>query len=286
MTEPALAHKTDKGRFYTHPANSREVPSITNVKGVKGVDALKYWAANECAQYTADNAAKLVNLSPDDIYALVKKAPFSRTGKKAMTSLVGDIVHDWIDQAAKGTSIDDINLNLNTWVDRFGEEKEVPVQARWTWNQFAGNGDSFLNVMKPEWVLSEFTVWSDKYEYAGTMDWAAKVGGKRLMTLGDNKTGAKVYADMALQLAAGTYADYVLMPDANEACGYRRIDVPQFDMHAILHLRPRGWSLVPIYKIPEAFEAFIGLRKTFEWMTTYEDDTVGFASKYAVKAGK
>lgn len=281
MTEPVLSKKTDNGRFYTHPAKGNDVPSITNVKDIMGVAALKYWASNECARYTADNVSKLVNLEWDDIFQLVKKAPFSRSGKKAESSRVGDMVHDWIDQVVKGTPYGDVDISV--WVDRFGEEWKPPPTARQMWLQFGGKGDSFLNIMRPEYIMSEFTVWSEKHNYAGTMDWAARCGGKRLLTLGDNKTGKSVYADMALQLAAGQYADYVLMPDANQECGYRKIDIPQFDMYAILHIRPRGWSLVPIYKVREAFDAFLGLRAAFQWKVDNENDTVGVAPKYQVR---
>jgi hypothetical protein len=138
--------------------------------------------------------------------------------------------------------------------------------------------------MQPEFVMSEFTVWSDTHDYAGTMDWAARVGGKRLLTLGDNKTGKAVYPDMALQLAAGAYADYILLPDASSPSGYKQVEVPTYDAFGILHLRPRSWSLVPMQKIPEAFKAFVGLRAAFEWKVTCEDATVGNAPKYLVTA--
>lgn len=283
MTAPKLAHDTDNGRYYTHPANASEVPSITNVKDMKNVEALKYWAAGECANYAADNIDALRNLDRDDIYQLVRKAPFSRKSKKVTAAIIGDIVHDWIDRVAKGEAVADIDVK--TYIDKAGNEQQVPVQAKWTWYQFAGKGDSFLNIMKPDWQLTEFTVWSDRYGYAGTMDWAAKIGGKKWLTLGDNKTGKSVYPDMALQLAAGQFADYILLPDANTESGYRQVEIPQFERYAILHLRPRGWSLVPLYKIPEAFEAFLGLRQVFEWKVQCQDTTVGNAPKYEVRVG-
>lgn len=281
MTDPALAHSTDNGRYYTRPSTGREVPSITNIKDVMGIDALKFWAANECADYAADNIKNLVNLARDDIFALVKKAPFSKRGKKATSSLIGDIVHHWIDQVAKGTPVKDIDTSF--YVDKWTEErKKPPVQAIWTWNAFK----KFLDVYKPEWVLSEFTVWSETHGYAGTMDWAAKIGRKRILTLGDNKTGGRVYPDMALQLAAGQYADFILTPDPDSSNGWRESDIPKFDGYAILHLRPRGMELVPMYNIEKAFKAFIGLRAAFEWKVECKDNTVGTAPKYEVRVTK
>ena len=49
------------------------------------------------------------------------------------------------------------------------------------WRQFGG----FLDKYKPQWVDSEFTVWSETHGYAGTADWAALLG--KNLVLGDQK---------------------------------------------------------------------------------------------------
>lgn len=280
MTAPALSHKTDQGRFYSHPSHHKDVPSITNIKDMKSIPGLKYFGANEAARYAADNMKTLSALSVEDAYQLIKQSPWTQKGKQATTGKIGDIVHQWIDEVIKGTAIKDIDTS--TYIDWDGEPQDAPIQAKWTWNQYAGKGDSFLNIMKPEFMLSEFTVWSDTHNYAGTMDWAARVGGKRLLTLGDNKTGKKVYPDMALQLAAGAFADYMLLP--NNDGGYDQVEIPKYDAYAILHLRPRSWSLVPMQKVDEAFQAFIGLRAAFQWKVDCEESTVGNAPQYRVTA--
>ncbi len=280
MTDPLLAHKTENGRYYSHPYKISEVPSITNVKDTLAIPALKYYFTGECATYVSENVAKLATLDADEIYRLVKDSPYRKDSKKASSSLTGDIVHDWIDQVIKGRAVSDVDTSF--YIDRKDDDKskKPPVQALWTWNAFK----KFLDTYKPEWEMGEFTVWSETHGYAGTMDWSARVGSKKIFTLGDNKTGNHVYPDMALQLAAGQFADYILLPDTGTASGWKQVEIPRYDDYRILHLRPRSFQLVPMYHIEEAFQAFLGLKAAFDWKVALQDETVGTAYKYPVRA--
>lgn len=274
MTAPILAQQTDHGRYYFHPSRASSVPSITNIKGVKNIPALKYWGPKECATYAADNIAKLATLDRDEIFQLVKGAPFARSSAREAASKTGDIVHDWIDRTIKGETITD----FTTWTDSNGYGTQVPLQARQMWRQFTGAGDQpgFLGTYRPRWVASEFSVWSDKHGYAGTADWAAYINGS--LVLGDNKTGNNAYPDVAIQLAALANADFIIEPDGTEK------PLPAFDRFAVLHLRPRGFRLHPVEHIGEAFKAFLGLKAVFDWMINYEDSTLAYAPKIEVRA--
>jgi hypothetical protein len=42
----------------------------------------------------------------------------------------------------------------------------------------------------------------------------------------------------------------------------------------VLHLRPRGARLHPVDKLPEAFEAFLALKKVFEWNAYIAPQTI------------
>jgi hypothetical protein len=48
----------------------------------------------------------------------------------------------------------------------------------------------------------------------------------------------------------------------------------------VLHLRPRGYRLHPVEKIPEAFECFLALKKVFDWELQHAPGTIAFAPKY------
>jgi len=270
MTDPALSIKTDKGRYYVHPGKQSQVPSITNIKDMKNIPALKYWAARECADYAADNVAKLAALGREEIFTLVKGAPFQRTGKKNQSSLVGDIVHHWVDLTIKGEPVD-----TTMYTKKDGTVIQPPLQAKQMWRQFSGPG-GFLDRYRPKWIDSEFTVWSDKFGYAGTADWSAHIG--NALVLGDTKTGNNVYPDTGMQLAALANADYILEVDGTEK------PIPHFDRYAILHIRPLHSKLIPVEHTDEWFKAFLGLKACFDAVVNYEDETLVYAPKLEVRA--
>jgi hypothetical protein len=222
---------------------------------MKNIPGLKHWAARQAAEYTADNLAKLATLDRDEVVQLVRQAPF--VSKPDGASAVGDIVHEWVDAYIKG------------------EHRGMADQPR------AAQGMvraflKFAETYNPEWFRSEFTVWSESYQYAGTADWAAKIHG--WLVLGDTKTGKSVYSDTVLQLAALANADFILEDDGTE------VELPRFDRFAVLHLRPTYYELLPFIHIPEAFEAFKALRRVFEFQMAHSGNCMMWAPKVEVRA--
>ena len=273
MTDPVLSFKTDNGRYYKHPNNYKAVPSITNIKGVKGIDALKYFYMKACANYAADNITKLATLDRDEIFSLVRQSPFAPKPLEENPSAIGDIIHAYIDQDIKhalGQVAEAVNPLV--YVDKEGNELESPRIVRNMWRQYGGFKDRY----KPEWIDSEFTVWSDKYGYAGTADWGAKISGA--LVLGDNKSGKGVYPDTAMQLAALKNADYII-----DGTGEQR-ELPRYERCGILHIRPMFSRLVPVDHIDEWFKAFLGLKACFDTIVNFEDKTLVQAPKTEVRA--
>jgi hypothetical protein len=261
MTAPALSEPTPFGRYYGNPNRPYKVPSITNIKDAKGINALKYWAAREAAEYAADNMDKLAPLARDEIVSLIKGAPFARSSARAESSRIGDVVHAWVDRWIKGEgppAPDELAA-------------EAPA-ARNMWRQFM----AVITKYDPQFTMSEFTVWSDTYGYAGTADWAANVGGA--LVLGDTKTGKGVYEDTAMQLAALAKADIIIDTEGNET------PVPQFERFAILHLRPTFARLIPVTHIDEAFKQFLGCKAIFDFNVEYHDKVLMFAPKIQAAA--
>jgi hypothetical protein len=188
---------------------------------------------------------------------VIKGAPFRKTGD---ASNVGNQVHDWIDGFAKhyiATSGD------RSWAPE--DLDSANLTAKRMWKQFTYM-DSHYQV---DWLVSEFTVWSEKHEYAGTGDWIARIGDS--IVYGDTKTGNGVYPEVAMQVAAGAAADYALDGDGNE------YQLPKADRFAVLHVRPTFTKLSPLSGIPGAFKAFLGLRVLFEWDCTEADNCIGYA---------
>lgn len=254
MTDPVLAVPTSNGRYYVRPERG-SMPSITNIIGKKDKPGLKYWAMKECATYASQQRATLASLTEREAYTLVREAPFARSDDSP--AAIGDIVHSMIERKVKNEnapSHDEVTTAHHT------------VRAMW---------QSFLKFeerYKPQYTGSEWTVWSDTYGYAGTMDLSFNVAGFHVLC--DAKTGKNVYPETAMQLAAGAFADVVIGADGNEVGA-----VPKYDKYAILHLRPRSATLVPVDNIPAAWEAFKALKLVFDWDVEMSGQTLGFAPK-------
>jgi hypothetical protein len=244
------------------------VPSITNIKSVKNFKAASYVAAKDCATYVSKNITTLATLPEQDIWSLVKGAPHRGDTQKNIASKIGDIVHGWIDNHIHGDEVNPrVYIDINT-----GEELEAPTTARHMWSSFL----DFENFYHPKWFMSEFTVWSDSVGYAGTMDWAAWINDS--LILADNKSGKGVYPDMALQLSAGAFADFII--DADE----KEVAMPKFDRAGVLHIRPRFWEFVPVVNLEEWFSAFKALKLVFDTELKLSDNTLLYAPKHQVRA--
>jgi hypothetical protein len=271
MTAPKLAHDTPFGRYYTHPTRGRAVPSITNIKDMKNVPALVGWAAKVTAEYAGKNREKLATLSEDEAISLCKNSRFAPDPESP--SHIGDIVHGWVDARIKGDDVDP------EWYldERTGDLCPAPKGAQNMWRQFLGLEAKY----RPDWTLSEFTVWSEQYGYAGTADAAANMttaDGKRYLTLIDHKTGKNAYPEMAMQLGAIANADFILEPDGTEK------NLPHFDKFAILHIRPMGASLIPVAHTDKWFKAFLGLKDCFDCVVEYQDTTLLYAPHIRTRA--
>jgi hypothetical protein len=255
MTAPLHAFPTANGRYYAHPARKSSVPSITNIKDIKNIPALKYHFSRVAATYAADNSQMLAGLPRDAAFTLIKESPFQKSDDDP--GRIGDIVHDWIDRYAKS----------NGQPPGTDELAAVPITARRMWTQF----EAFRDRYNPEFVDSEFTVWSETHGYAGTADLFMKMNGAGI--LADTKTGKNVYPEVAMQLAALDKADFILDPEGRE------LPMHHADAYACLHLRPTYFELRPIDNIEAAWRAFLGLKEVFDWNVNYSDKTLGFAPR-------
>lgn len=260
MTSPALSIKTPHGRFYEHPRSHAQVPSITNVIGMKDKPALKWWAAKQAAIFAAQNLDTLKALSEAERIDLIKGAPFRST---ATASERGDCVHDWIDQFIKSGEC--IEAHIPEGFDAASRT------AQNMWKSF----QAFVLKYHPVFLHSEFSVWSDTYQYAGTGDFICRIGSATVY--GDTKTGNGVYPEVGIQIAALRGGDYMFTADGEQ------VPLPKCDRGAVLHVRPRFARLSPLKGLDECFDAFLGLRKVFEWDCVTADTVIGAAPKIEVK---
>lgn len=243
MADPVLAVATSFGRFYAHPLTGQRVPSVTNVIGCLDKPALVPWAAKMAAEYADRQWTVLTELGSEERITLIKSA-HRRESERAMG--LGTAVHDAIDHWCRDEPMPEWQPGVASHMDQFVE---------------------FLEQRSPEFLANEFTVWNGTVGYAGTADFLAVINGRT--TLVDVKTGKGVYPEAGLQLAALANAECIMLPDGSEA------ELPQVDIAAVLHVRPRSWALVPIADLDGCWEGFRSAVGVARWVHECKPSVLG-----------
>lgn len=269
MTAPDLSRSTNDGRFYNHPYDGREAPSITNIINVMDKPGIAGWGYRKCGEFVADNMDAIVALKGDRaaLVDLVRLAPYRKSDD---SSYVGDVVHSWAERHIKKEDIPAEEFEKPFVLKNDQRIFLAPAGARncrHMWRQFLGAEAEY----NPKWLHSEVTVWSDEYDYAGTLD--LMCGIRSTTVLVDIKTGNRIYDSAGLQLAAIHFADYAFDEVGN------KFDLPKATNFAVLHLRPRYARLTPVLHIEESFKAFLGLRDAFEWKVKTAEHVLQFSPK-------
>ncbi len=255
MTNPIHSQTIDGVRYYTSPTTNQRFASVTSIIGTLDKPALKYWIGKQTAQFAVDERnlwLPIAEKDPKAAFDMIKGAPWRTTEDSAS---LGSAVHAAVEARILGENVD--LDSLDTSVKPFV--------------------NSFLNFEKtftPEWEMSEATVVSYKYGYAGTVDAIAKFDRPDLGLVGryllDWKTGASgPWPDAALQLAAYRHADAVLLPDGSET------PLPQCDGAIVVKLRPRMYDAYPVESGETTFKFFRHLQMAFRWVNEASKEVLG-----------
>lgn len=234
MTQPALAHNVrGKGRHYTHPVTGAQVPSVTNIIGVLDKPAIPRWAAKMVAINAWKMRQSLDAMGEDEAIDILKGSPWRKSGRAADR---GTSVHDYLEARAEGR---DVELS--------GEAATYKTGA-----------DLFLDMYRPQFVHTEFTVFGDGY--AGTGDFIAHLGDR--LVIGDYKTNAngRIYPEVALQLAALRFADEIVLPDGT-------VDtMPTVNGCVAVSITPETCRVVDVPGADRGtFGAFLACLRAWEW---------------------
>jgi hypothetical protein len=237
MAAPQNARTTDRGRSYIWPPTGEKFTSVTTVQKAMAKEALVYWSARVVAEGAISHLAvwQAIREKDGDEAAVryLKGLPWAKRDKAADA---GTAVHQAVDAELKGIAVE-WPSGLSGFQEQYGR---------------------FKAAYQPEWITSEATVYSRRYGYAGTLDWIARIGGRVL--LGDVKSGENVYDEVALQLAAYRYADWLDLGDGIEH------PLPAIDGTAVLHLRPKSYRLIEIDAGETMHQAFLHLIQVYRWM--------------------
>ena len=236
MSGPRNATTTRGKRFYTW--RERNYWSVTTILQVAPKPALINWAKKFTAEYAVDHFDAFKALVEDDPMAAVdwlKGAAWRDRDRKAE---LGSHVHAAAEAYVLGQP-------FPTW----------PAEVKPRMEAFV----AFLTECKPVFEQVEASVYSPKWNYAGTLDGIAKIDGRLLV--GDYKTGKAIYPETALQLAAYRHAEFIGGPDGDQ------LPMPKTEGAFALHLPRDGsnYDLIDIDAGEDVFKTFLYMVEVFKW---------------------
>lgn len=200
------------------------IPGVTTIlNGGLPKPALTSWGIRTVAEYAVNRWDDLAQLPVADRLKELKGSPYAERDAAA----------------SRGTEIHALAERLIN-----GEEVEVP-------DEIAGHVESlvkWLDLFRPEPVLTEFTCVNYTVGYAGTGDMVVRLNGETWLI--DTKTSKGVYGDTALQTAAYARAEFYLDGDGQEQ------PMPHIDRTGVLHVRSDGADLYPLRYDDDVFLAF------------------------------
>jgi hypothetical protein len=259
-TGPARIPKRSQG-FYRDPETGDKLRSVTTIinQGVPK-EALIFWAGNTVAQSAMDNLPKIVRASRteggrQEAYDWLRRA---HTRKRDERADVGSAVHKLIEahilgEPAPAALLDD--PEMAPYLDHF---------------------QAFVRDFGVEFTASEAVVANYQHDYAGTLDWTARLNTRPDLghLMGDTKTGGEldekgVYPEAGLQMSAYRHTDTCWLRDGAKA------PMPTTDGGVVLHLRPEGYRLIPVRCDADVFAVFLHAKRVAEWSTDLAKTVVG-----------
>lgn len=214
FTPPIRRISSGRGHRYVD-ANGLVVPGVTTILKALPKDALINWAAETTAEAALNRWEELAALPPAARLKVLKRARYDELDK---ASGRGTTVHALAEKLLQGERVS-IPSGLDGYVESYVR---------------------FLDEWEVEPVLIEAVVFSHTYGWAGTLDAIAKLPGLGL-ALYDIKTARSgVFGETALQLAGYRYSDCYMDDDGQPE------DIPEVDWTGVVHVRPDGYSLVPV----------------------------------------
>lgn len=210
--------------------DGQPVPGVTTLLS-KGLPkpAIPYWAAKSVAEYVADNEAGVEQLRA--------------MGREPMIGALKGIPWAKRDEAAvRGTDIHALAEDLV-----HGREVEVPEHLAAHVEGYV----RFLDEWKVEPILTEHSVASRKWWYAGRFDFIGTLGGGPTWLL-DWKTSKGVYGETALQTAAYARAEFYVTDDDPDT----EIPLPQVDRIGVVHITAGATLLYDLGDIDAAYKLF------------------------------
>ncbi len=247
---PLGLSRTADHRYTWNDGNSAvgPLPSVTTVLGtIDKSGPLVGWAKRETA------ACAVRNL---DVLARMRESG----GDAAAVTWLKSIPDYQRDSAA------DIGTRVHRLVEQFarGELPEPTAEEAPYTDAYRG----FLATYNPRFLALEEMVASLRHGYAGTLDAIAVIGGETWLL--DVKTGAGLYPETALQLAAYGAAEFIGRPGSPN-----RFRLPRATRFGVVHVRPDAARLVEFRVDRGTFAAFLEARRLYAWQQGPAKSVIG-----------
>lgn len=235
MSNPINAETdaTTGSRWYVHPTTGERFISVTTVLSNIAKFGLADWAARLAAEAAVEHLEWL-NLA-------VKGDPCGRKGESGC-GMCSPCAIWWLSD--RHNQVRDAAADLGTKLHDAGEQDALFGEGYTIDEDVQPYVDGYKlwrDRWKPTFLLTEATVISRKWGYAGTLDIGATFAEANLPpkfahfadvpVLGDYKTGKHLDIPKGWQLNAYKECDAILLPDGTE------LPMPEFERAMILHIR-------------------------------------------------
>lgn len=271
MSQPRGARQTGTSRFY--PWRGRNFWSVTSIiKGGVPAPALKAWGIRSVAEGVVRNRAvldaMLAQCQTPQQCATVKDALDMCDKCAATVRFLKDIPYGSTQRKA------DLGTAMHTAIEAYTLSRPMPPWPL----AIAGrmrNFERFLADWHPIFEMAEASVYSTRYNYAGTLDaiarlpmpsplepallgWGESAQPRILIDYKSSERG--VYPEVALQLAAYRYADFIGLADGSEA------PIPPVDGAAALQITDETYHFVPVVADEATWRFFLHARSVFQFV--------------------
>lgn len=247
-----------------------KLPAVTSILEAVAKPALVPWAAKL--------EREMVSRAAADLYEDLPVAGPKMSRAAFLVSLMGDgsrgnygrlgkvKAHSKaLEKAADiGTSVHKmIQWNMRReLLQRVGPEPKLQPAASWAFMAY----EDWRRASNLSPIFVEETVFSKRYGYAGTADWAGEIdasgpeGRSRVHVLGDWKTGKSIYPEALLQNSAYVHA-LVEMGHATPDVGGIIIRLPKVETDPAFEVR-----LIPPEEQKTLFRTFLHVLELWKWL--------------------
>lgn len=245
-------------QWHEYAIDGHEALGVTSVLG-KAIDkpGLRYWYAQQGVLWAMEqDQQELRDMDPRKLATLARGAPDARR-----------------DHAAReGTT-------LHAYADALGTGQEIEPDS-----ELAGRAQliaDFLDRWQVRVLASELVVWHERLGYAGTLDVIADLyvpdeGWQRWLL--DYKTGAGVYPEVCLQMAAYRYATHCVWQGEDRA-------MAEVQRCGVVHVTAAGAALKPIRASHEELATFTACLDVARWLKTPDSELVQHALPKPTQTG-